>query len=258
MIDQGRRLPGTLATKLKMAALLATAVGRVSSRSRLTCCPSGKAAASRHHKSLEDFDWSFNPSLPKKLIFDLTGGRFIREHRDGAARPVLPWLRFAVLRQRGVPSARASRSLTTSATARWISATRRPLTTRAAEVLRLRLRGEEPGRKLADRRTVRPKSCLPLPSIRHPQTVWYTPRGVAVAGFLSSGRTGKFGHVPTGKYLVRAGHELRRIARIGSLHSGGGMVAAAVRAFRACRKFVAGDPSQGYEPRSPPRDFSNT
>jgi len=41
-----------------------------------------KAAAFREMKTLEDFDWQFNPSIKKKQIYDLAGGRFIRENRD--------------------------------------------------------------------------------------------------------------------------------------------------------------------------------
>ena len=41
-----------------------------------------KAAGFRELKTLEDFDWSFNPSLKKKQIYDLATGRFIRESRD--------------------------------------------------------------------------------------------------------------------------------------------------------------------------------
>jgi len=33
-------------------------------------------------KTLDDFDWSFNPSVHKKEIFDLATGRFIREAKD--------------------------------------------------------------------------------------------------------------------------------------------------------------------------------
>src|ERR1035438_7039292 len=33
-------------------------------------------------KPLEDFDWSFNPSVHKKGIFDLASGKFIREAKD--------------------------------------------------------------------------------------------------------------------------------------------------------------------------------
>lgn len=40
-----------------------------------------KAAAFRELKTLEDFDWSFNPSIKKKPIFDLATGRFIRENK---------------------------------------------------------------------------------------------------------------------------------------------------------------------------------
>lgn len=41
-----------------------------------------KAARFRDLKPLEDFDWSFNPSIKRSQIFDLATGRFIREHRD--------------------------------------------------------------------------------------------------------------------------------------------------------------------------------
>ena len=41
-----------------------------------------KAAGFREHKSLEDFDWSFNPSIKKKQVYDLATCRFIREARD--------------------------------------------------------------------------------------------------------------------------------------------------------------------------------
>ena len=41
-----------------------------------------KAAGFRDRKNLDDFDWSFNPSLPKKQVFDLASGRYLRENRD--------------------------------------------------------------------------------------------------------------------------------------------------------------------------------
>ena len=41
-----------------------------------------KAAAFRELRPLDQFDWSFNPSLPKKQVFDLATCRFVREHRD--------------------------------------------------------------------------------------------------------------------------------------------------------------------------------
>jgi len=41
-----------------------------------------KAAGFRELKTLDDFDWSFNPSLKKKQIFDLATGRFLKERRD--------------------------------------------------------------------------------------------------------------------------------------------------------------------------------
>jgi DNA replication protein DnaC len=41
-----------------------------------------KAAEFRERKSLEDFDWSFNSSIPRKQIYDLASCRFLREGRD--------------------------------------------------------------------------------------------------------------------------------------------------------------------------------
>jgi DNA replication protein DnaC len=41
-----------------------------------------KAAEFRERKSLQDFDWSFNPSIPRKQVYDLASCRFLREGRD--------------------------------------------------------------------------------------------------------------------------------------------------------------------------------
>jgi DNA replication protein DnaC len=41
-----------------------------------------KAAQFRELKSLEDFDWQFNPSIKKKQVYELASGRFIRDNRD--------------------------------------------------------------------------------------------------------------------------------------------------------------------------------
>jgi DNA replication protein DnaC len=41
-----------------------------------------KTACFRELKTLENFDWLFNPSVPKKQIYDLASGRFVREARD--------------------------------------------------------------------------------------------------------------------------------------------------------------------------------
>lgn len=41
-----------------------------------------KAALFRDLRVLDDFDWSFNPAIKKKQIFDLATCRFIRENRD--------------------------------------------------------------------------------------------------------------------------------------------------------------------------------
>jgi len=41
-----------------------------------------KAAGFRELKTLDAFEWSFNPSLPRKNILELATGRYLREHRD--------------------------------------------------------------------------------------------------------------------------------------------------------------------------------
>jgi DNA replication protein DnaC len=41
-----------------------------------------KSADFRDARTLEDFDFSFNPSVKRKLVYDLAAGQFIREARD--------------------------------------------------------------------------------------------------------------------------------------------------------------------------------
>jgi DNA replication protein DnaC len=41
-----------------------------------------KAAGFRDQKTLEDFDWTFNPSLKRQPFYELATGQFIRERRD--------------------------------------------------------------------------------------------------------------------------------------------------------------------------------
>ena len=41
-----------------------------------------KAAEFRELKPLDGFDWSFNPAIPRKQIYDLASCRFLRERRD--------------------------------------------------------------------------------------------------------------------------------------------------------------------------------
>jgi DNA replication protein DnaC len=41
-----------------------------------------KAAGFRELKTLENFDWAFNPSIHKKQVYDLASCRFVREARD--------------------------------------------------------------------------------------------------------------------------------------------------------------------------------
>ena len=41
-----------------------------------------KAAQFRELKPLDQFDWSFNPSIPRKPVLDLATCRFVREKRD--------------------------------------------------------------------------------------------------------------------------------------------------------------------------------
>lgn len=41
-----------------------------------------KAADFRHLKTIEDFDWRFNPGIPRKEIYNLAAGQFIRQATD--------------------------------------------------------------------------------------------------------------------------------------------------------------------------------
>jgi DNA replication protein DnaC len=41
-----------------------------------------KAASFREVKRLDDFDWTFNPSIKKKQMYDLAAGHFLRQGRD--------------------------------------------------------------------------------------------------------------------------------------------------------------------------------
>jgi len=41
-----------------------------------------KAADFHHLKTLDDFDWRFNPSVPRKEIYELAAGQFIRQAGD--------------------------------------------------------------------------------------------------------------------------------------------------------------------------------
>jgi DNA replication protein DnaC len=41
-----------------------------------------KAAGFRDQKTLEDFDWTFNPTIKRQQIYDLASGQFIRQRRD--------------------------------------------------------------------------------------------------------------------------------------------------------------------------------
>lgn len=41
-----------------------------------------KLAAFREAKTLEDFDWQFNPSIQRRQVYDLATCRFVREGRD--------------------------------------------------------------------------------------------------------------------------------------------------------------------------------
>lgn len=41
-----------------------------------------QAAGFRDHKTLEDFDWTFNPAIKRQQMYDLASGQFIRQRRD--------------------------------------------------------------------------------------------------------------------------------------------------------------------------------
>lgn len=53
-----------------------------SRRSSRTSSSSPRGAGSEHHKTLEDFDFAFNPKLPKAKILDLCTCRFIDSHTN--------------------------------------------------------------------------------------------------------------------------------------------------------------------------------
>ena len=41
-----------------------------------------KAASFRELKSLEEFDWTFNPTIKKSQMYELAGGQFVQQRRD--------------------------------------------------------------------------------------------------------------------------------------------------------------------------------
>ncbi len=41
-----------------------------------------KAAGFRDQKTLEDFDWTFNPAIKRQQMYDLASGQFVRQRRD--------------------------------------------------------------------------------------------------------------------------------------------------------------------------------
>ena len=41
-----------------------------------------KAAGFREQKTLEDFDWTFNPAIPRAPFYELATGQFVRQRRD--------------------------------------------------------------------------------------------------------------------------------------------------------------------------------
>ena len=41
-----------------------------------------KAAGFRDRKTLEDFDWAFNPAIKRQQMYELASGQFIRQRRD--------------------------------------------------------------------------------------------------------------------------------------------------------------------------------
>ncbi|MCA9152735.1 MAG: ATP-binding protein, partial [Planctomycetales bacterium] len=41
-----------------------------------------KSAEFRDLKSLEDFDWRFNPRIQRSQMYDLASGKFIKQRRD--------------------------------------------------------------------------------------------------------------------------------------------------------------------------------
>lgn len=46
------------------------------------CARRHKAACFRDHRSLEDFDWAFNPSISRQQVYQLATCQFVRQKRD--------------------------------------------------------------------------------------------------------------------------------------------------------------------------------
>ena len=46
-----------------------------------------KSADFRESRSLENFDFSFNPSIKRAQIYELAAGHFVRQHRESVAAP---------------------------------------------------------------------------------------------------------------------------------------------------------------------------
>ena len=47
-----------------------------------SCNAASRPPSSVRSRRLDQFDWSFNPNIPKKPIFELATCNFVREHRD--------------------------------------------------------------------------------------------------------------------------------------------------------------------------------
>ena len=60
-----------------------------------------KAAQFRELKPLDDFDWVFNPSIPRKQIFDLATCRFVRERGTCCSWARREWAKVSWCRRSG-------------------------------------------------------------------------------------------------------------------------------------------------------------
>jgi len=77
------RLQEAAASRLNCAEFLELALhDELAVRSDRQVARRVKAAAFRELRTLEDFDWQFNPSIKKKLIYELATCQFVHQGRD--------------------------------------------------------------------------------------------------------------------------------------------------------------------------------
>jgi DNA replication protein DnaC len=80
----GVRLQEAVASRLSHAEFLTLVLqDELNIREQRRLASRSRAAGFREQKTLEDFDWSYNPKIPKKDIYELATCQFIREGKCG-------------------------------------------------------------------------------------------------------------------------------------------------------------------------------